>query len=45
MLVAPPFPYLLPVKQAVAGSNAHRGQRQNAYFEQPGAFTGKPRSR
>lgn len=40
VLVAPPFPYLLPVKQAVAGSNVTVGA-QNAYFEQPGAFTGE----
>ncbi len=40
VLVAPPFPYLIPVKQAIAGSSVVLGA-QNAYFENPGAFTGE----
>jgi len=40
VLVAPPFPYLVPVKQAIAGSSVTLGA-QNAYFEAPGAFTGE----
>jgi triosephosphate isomerase len=40
VLVAPPFPYLISVKQAVAGSAVTVGA-QNAYFENPGAFTGE----
>ncbi len=40
VLVAPPFPYLIPVRQAIAGSAVALGA-QNAYFEAPGAFTGE----
>ncbi|RPI77284.1 MAG: triose-phosphate isomerase [Planctomycetaceae bacterium] len=38
--VCPPFPYLIPVGQAVAGSGVELGA-QNAAFEKPGAFTGE----
>jgi triosephosphate isomerase (TIM) len=40
VLVCPPFPYLAPVLEAVAGSGVSVGA-QNCYFEQPGAFTGE----
>ena len=40
VLVAPPFPDLIPVKQAIAGSAVTLGA-QNTYFEAPGAFTGE----
>lgn len=40
VLVSPPFPYLIPVLDAVAGSNVQVGA-QNCYFEKPGAFTGE----
>jgi triosephosphate isomerase len=40
VLVAPPFPYLLPVGEAVRGSGVLLGA-QNAYSEAPGAFTGE----
>jgi triosephosphate isomerase len=40
VVVAPPFPYLLPVAAAIQGS-AVQLAAQNAYFEQPGAFTGE----
>jgi triosephosphate isomerase len=40
VLVAPPFPYLLPVGEAISGSGVVLGA-QNAYFESPGAFTGE----
>ncbi|WP_437188197.1 triose-phosphate isomerase [Planctomicrobium sp. SH668] len=40
VLICPPFPYLIPVVDAVAGSNVVVGS-QNAYFEAPGAFTGE----
>ncbi|HEX6983837.1 MAG TPA: triose-phosphate isomerase, partial [Planctomycetaceae bacterium] len=40
VLVAPPFPYLLPVGEAIRGSGVLLGA-QNAYFEGPGAFTGE----
>lgn len=40
VLVAPPFPYLLPVGDAVAGSGVLLGG-QNASSESPGAFTGE----
>lgn len=38
--VCPAFPYLLPIKDAVAGSGVQLGA-QNAYFAAPGAFTGE----
>lgn len=40
VLVCPPFPYLLPVRDAVSGSPIEVGA-QNAYFEESGAFTGE----
>lgn len=40
VLVAPPFPYLLPVGEVIRGSGVVLGA-QNAYFEGPGAFTGE----
>jgi len=40
VLVAPPFPYLLPVGEAIRDSGVLLGA-QNAYFESPGAFTGE----
>lgn len=40
VLVCPPFPYLIPVVEAVAGSAVAVGA-QNAYFEALGAFTGE----
>jgi triosephosphate isomerase len=39
-MLAPPYPYLIPVAQAIAGSGVALGA-QNAYFEPPGAFTGE----
>jgi triosephosphate isomerase len=38
--VCPPFPYLLPVGEALRGSAVQLGA-QNAYFAEPGAFTGE----
>lgn len=38
--VCPPFPYLLTVQSAMAGSGVELGA-QDAYFEAPGAFTGE----
>jgi triosephosphate isomerase len=38
VLACPPFPYLLPVRDALQGSGVALGA-QNAYFEPPGAFT------
>lgn len=38
--VCPPFPYLLPVRDALANSPVMLGG-QNAHFEKPGAFTGE----
>lgn len=38
--VCPAAPYLLPVRNAIAGSGVHLGA-QNAYFAAPGAFTGE----
>src|SRR4029079_4979004 len=38
--VCPPFPYLEAVGAAIAGSGIELGG-QNAYHEQPGAFTGE----
>lgn len=40
VLICPPFPYLIPVVEAVRGSKLAVGA-QNAYFENPGAFTGE----
>lgn len=40
VLVAPPFPYLLPVRDALSGSPVALGA-QNLYFEAPGAYTGE----
>ncbi|HID24707.1 MAG TPA: triosephosphate isomerase, partial [Planctomycetaceae bacterium] len=40
ILVCPPFPYLLPVRDAVDGSAVQLGA-QNAYPEDPGAYTGE----
>jgi triosephosphate isomerase len=40
VLVAPPFPYLIPVSEAVQGSGVVLGA-QNASAEAPGAFTGE----
>jgi len=40
VLICPPFPYLIPVLDAVKGSHVSVGA-QNAYFEAPGAFTGE----
>jgi triosephosphate isomerase len=40
VLVCPPFPYLLPVGDAIRSSAVELGA-QNVYFEPPGAFTGE----
>ena len=40
VMVAPPFPYLVPVAEALAGSGVTLGA-QDAYSEPPGAFTGE----
>ncbi len=40
VLVCPPAPYLIPVVEAVSGTNLIVGA-QNASFETPGAFTGE----
>jgi len=40
ILVCPPDPYLIPVSQSLEGSGIKLGA-QNAYFEDPGAFTGE----
>jgi triosephosphate isomerase len=40
VMIFPPFPYLIPVVDAVVGSTIQVGA-QNAYFENPGAFTGE----
>jgi len=40
VLVAPPFPYLIPVADVLRGSSVQLAA-QNAYHEQPGAFTGE----
>jgi triosephosphate isomerase len=40
VLVAPPYPYLIPVAEAVQGTKLAVAA-QNAYFEKPGAFTGE----
>jgi len=38
--VCPAAPYLLPIREAIAGSGVQLGA-QNAYFAAPGAFTGE----
>jgi triosephosphate isomerase len=38
--VCPPFPYLTSVQAVLRGTGIHLGA-QNAYFEEPGAFTGE----
>lgn len=40
VLICPPFPYLIPVAEKVAGSAVHLGA-QDVYFEAMGAFTGE----
>ncbi|MBL8813393.1 MAG: triose-phosphate isomerase [Planctomycetaceae bacterium] len=40
VLACPPYPYLLPVGEKLAGSAVRLGA-QDAYFEAPGAFTGE----
>lgn len=40
VMICPPFPYLLPVGQALANTPVTLGA-QNAHFEKPGAFTGE----
>jgi triosephosphate isomerase len=40
LLVCPPYPYLLPVAEALKGSAVRLGA-QDCYFEAPGAFTGE----
>lgn len=40
VLLCPPFPYLIPVVEAVRGSQVRVGA-QNCYFEESGAFTGE----
>jgi triosephosphate isomerase len=40
VLVCPPFPYLIPVRDALKGSAVRLGA-QNASHESPGAFTGE----
>jgi triosephosphate isomerase len=40
VLVCPPFPYLIPVRDALAGTAVRLGA-QNASHESPGAFTGE----
>jgi triosephosphate isomerase len=40
ILVAPPFPYLIPVVDVLQGTGVTVGA-QNCYFEEPGAFTGE----
>jgi len=40
VLVCPPFPYLVPVVDAVSGTQVVVGS-QDAYFEESGAFTGE----
>ena len=40
VLVAPPFPYLMTVRDAIGDSGIELGA-QNAYHEAPGAFTGE----
>ena len=40
VLVCPPYPYLIPVGDAISGSAVCLGA-QDVYFEKPGAFTGE----
>ena len=40
VLVCPPSPYLIPVREKLAGSAVRLGA-QDVYFESPGAFTGE----
>lgn len=40
VLICPPFPYLIPVAECIAGTALRLGA-QNVYFEAPGAFTGE----
>ena len=40
VLVAPPYPYLIPVAEKLSGSAVQLGA-QDVYFEAPGAFTGE----
>jgi triosephosphate isomerase len=40
VLVAPPYPYLIPVAEKLSGSAVQVGA-QDVYFEAPGAFTGE----
>jgi triosephosphate isomerase len=40
VLACPPYPYLVAVRDALAGSRVTLGA-QNCYFEPPGAFTGE----
>ncbi|MFV0441971.1 MAG: triose-phosphate isomerase [Planctomycetaceae bacterium] len=40
VVVAPPFPYLIPVVEALKGSQVTVAA-QNAWYEKPGAFTGE----
>ncbi|MCA9045427.1 MAG: triose-phosphate isomerase [Planctomycetaceae bacterium] len=40
VLVFPPAPYLIPILDAVKGTSIQVGA-QNAYFEEPGAYTGE----
>ncbi len=40
VLVCPPAPYLIPVREKIAGSAVRLGA-QDVYFEAPGAFTGE----
>ena len=40
VLVAPPYPYLIPVAEKLSGSAVQLGA-QDVYFEGPGAFTGE----
>ncbi len=40
VLICPPFPYLIPITEAVAGTQVQVGA-QNCHFEASGAFTGE----
>lgn len=40
VVVCPPFPYLIPVGESIAGTRVGLGA-QNLYHENPGAFTGE----
>ncbi len=41
VLVCPPFPYLIPVREAIGSGGGVALGAQNVYFEPPGAFTGE----